>query len=116
MKRLLILLGLFAPSSAAAISINGYGWSCAGFLHCGSGTDAVQTIATNITVGVTSTITALAVISFLYGAIRMASSQGGEGKEAGKKAMIWAATGLVAAVLTGGIILYVQSLIFSIAS
>ncbi|HRH92973.1 MAG TPA: hypothetical protein PKV72_00400 [Candidatus Peribacteria bacterium] len=117
MKRLLTLLGLLAvPSTALAVSINDYGWNCAGFLHCGDGSDAVQTITTNITIGIVSTISALAVIAVLYGAIRMATSQGGEGKEAGKKAIIWASTGMVLAILTGGIILYVTQLIFAIST
>lgn len=107
---------LLLPTKALAVSITQFGWSCAGFLHCGSGTDAVQTIATNITVGITATITSLAVITFLYGAIRMTTSQGGEGKDAGKKAMVWSAVGLIAAILAGGIILYVQQLIYSVAS
>ncbi len=116
MKRLLILLGVLAPSSAFAVSINSYGWTCVGFLHCGSGTDVVQTIATNITVGIIATVAALAVISVLYGAIRMATSQGGEGKEAGKKAIIWASTGLAFAILAGGIVTYVTQLMFAVAS
>lgn len=117
MKRIApLLVGLLLPAKAFAVSITQYGWSCTGFLHCGSSADAVQIIATNITVGVTATITSLAVIVFLYGAIRMTTSQGGEGKDAGRKAMVWSAVGLIAAILAGGIILYVQQLLYAVAS
>ncbi len=116
MKRLvLLLIGLAIPAPALAVRITDYGWSCNGFLYCGSGVDAVAIITTNITVGVITIIGALAVIIFLYGAIKLVTSQGGEGKEAGKKAMIWASVGLVAAILAGGIINYVQQLIFAVA-
>lgn len=117
MKRLVLFLsGLLLPSSALAISINSYGWNCAGFLHCGDGQDAVVAIATNITVGVTATIGALAVIAVLYGAIRMATSQGGEGKDAGKKAIIWGAVGLIAAILAAGIITYVTQFVTAVST
>lgn len=116
MKRLLTIIGLCVPTTGLAISINSYGWTCAGFLHCGSNQDAVEIIATNIATGIIFTIAGLAVIAFLYGAIRMAASQGGEGKEAGKKAIIWASVGLSFAILAGGIVSYIKDLIYLAAS
>lgn len=116
MKRLaLIIAGVCAPATAFAVSITQYGWDCSGFLYCGSNADAVQIITTNITVGVVGIIVALAVIAFLYGAIRIATSQGGEGKEVGKKAIIWACIGLVCALLCGAVITFVQQLIFAVS-
>jgi hypothetical protein len=115
MKRLIALIGLLLPSAASAISINGYGWSCAGFLHCGSSTDVVEIIATNIAVGITATIGSLAVISVLYGAVRMAASPVQEGKEAGKKAIIWGCIGLACALLSAGILAYVRAFVFAVA-
>ncbi len=111
-----IFIGWCLPATALAVSITDYGWSCNGFLYCGQGRDAVQIVTSNITIGVVSTISALAVIVILYGAIRMAASQGGEGKDAGKKAILWALAGLAIAILTGGIILFVQEFISAVAS
>ncbi len=101
MKRLLIVLtGLLLPAKAFAVSITDYGWSCDGFLKCGSSQDAVTDITINIINTVFNTITVLAIIAFLYGGVRMIVSRGEEGKEVGKKAMMYAAIGLILAILT----------------
>lgn len=111
-KKLLPIVGLLLPNVAHAYSIRDTGWDCTGFLECGGSGDAVVAITTNIIAGVAAFIGALAVIAFFYGAIRMITSQGQEGKEAGKKALIYASLGMAAALLTEGIILYVRDYIF----
>lgn len=111
MRRLLVTLGLLAPATASAVSITQY-WSCSGFLYCGGGTNAVVALAANLITGVAISIGALAVIVFFYGAIRMVTSQGQEGKEAGRKALIYAALGLVAALLTGAIIEFITDYLY----
>ncbi len=114
MKRaLLATLGFLLPTSALAVSItdSAYGWSCAGFLYCG-GPNAVVALTANLILGVSLFIGPLAVVVFLYGAIRMIVSRGDEGKEAGKKALIWASAGLVAALLVGAIVRFIHDYIY----
>lgn len=115
MKRLLILIGFLLPGAARAVSITNYSWQCRGFLYCeSSGKDAVAIIATRLVTIVSAFIGALAVVVFIYGAIRMVTSQGDEGKEAGKKALIWASIGLVAAILTGGIVAFINGYLYRV--
>lgn len=114
MKRLLTLLGLLFPGSVRAVSITSYSWKCDGFLYCGSGQNAVGLITTKVIGTVSFFITPLAVVVFIYGAIRMIASQGDEGKEAGKKALIWASVGLAAALLTGAILRYLCDYLYVI--
>ncbi len=113
------LIGILIPTAAhAQYHITNTGWNCQGFLYCNGGappTNIVVIITMNIISGVSAFIGALAVVIFFYGAIRMAVSQGQEGKEAGKKALIWASFGLTAALLTGAIIAYVNDYIYAIA-
>ncbi len=118
MKRFLsILLGILLPTPAlAGVSITSYGWSCTGFLKCGSTTDAVTDLTVNLITGVASFIGALAVVVIFYGALRMVMSRGEEGKEAGKKALIYASLGLAAAMLTGAIISFVSDYIYYLGS
>lgn len=100
MKRFITAIGFaLVPTTALAVSVTDY-WDCSHFLHCGDGSNAVTLLTTSIINGVYAFIVAAAVAAFLYGAIRMIMSEGGEGKEAGKKSMQWAAIGLVFAVLT----------------
>ncbi len=101
---------------AAGYRIVSTGWSCVGFLYCGSSDNAVTLLTGTIVNGVAAFIVALAIIVFFYGAIRMVVSQGQEGKEAGKKALIWASLGLVAALLTTAIIEFVTGYIYIIGS
>ena len=115
MKRLLfIAVGILVPVSAGAVSITDpqYGWSCNGFLYCGTGGNAVTAITGNIIAGVSAFIVALAVVMFFYGGLRMVASRGEEGKEAGKKALMYAAFGLIAALLTAAVISFVRDYIY----
>ena len=117
MKRILILLGLLLPGSVRAVSITDYSWRCKGFLYCESpGRDAVAILTTRLVTIVSAFIGALAVVVFLYGAIRMVTSQGDEGKEAGKKALIWASVGLAAALLTGGILAFINGYLYQVGA
>ena len=116
MKRFLsTLIGLLAPRIAYAYSITDTGWDCSGFLYCNGGgapPDVVAILATNIVNGVWLFIGAMAVVAFFYGAILMITSRGEEGKEAGKKALIYASLGLVAALLVKGSIQFVCGYLF----
>lgn len=113
MRRILpVIVGILVPIQAFAYRITDSGWDCRGFLKCGSSTDAVTQITLTIVTGVTAFIGALAVVVFMYGAVRMVTSQGDEGKEAGKKALIWASLGLVAAILTGAVIRFVTDYLY----
>ena len=114
---LLAILGLVTaiPVSAQGYHLTDSGWSCAGFLLCGTGQNLITYLTGNIIGGVSMFIIPLAVVVFFYGAIRMVTSQGQEGKEAGKKALIYAALGLVAALLTGAIIQFVYDYIYFVA-
>ncbi len=119
MKRFLACIaGLLIPAHARAVSITQYGWNCDGFLKCGSSQDAVTDITMNVIQAVFSTITALAVIAFIYGGLRMAMSQGEEGKETGKKALMYGAMGLALAAITysgNRVIVYVIDLVRSVS-
>lgn len=112
------VIGMILPSAAyaAGYSILTTGWKCTGFLYCGSSDDAVKTITIRIIEGVSVFIGALAIVVFFYGAIRMVISQGQEGKEAGKKALIWASLGLAAALLTKAILEFVTDYIYLLGS
>ncbi len=113
MRRLFLsLLGICVPASAYAYSITDTGWSCDGFLYCGSGSDAVTILTTTIVNGVAAFIGALAVVVFFYGAILMVTSQGQEGKEAGKKALIYASLGLASALLVAAVTAFVRDYIY----
>jgi succinate dehydrogenase/fumarate reductase cytochrome b subunit len=117
MKLLLpILAGLLVPVQASAVRITQYGWNCLGFIGCGSTTDAVTQISSNIFLVVGLFVETLAILVFIYGGIRMIFSRGEEGKEAGKKALIYASIGFVLAILSSNIILYVSVLIRCIAT
>ncbi len=111
MKLLFFIIGLVSPVTVSAVSITQY-WTCKGFLYCGGGTNAVVLLSTNIISGVAVTIEALSVIVFFYGAIRMVTSQGQEGKEAGKKALIYAALGIAAALLTQAFIAFIRDYLY----
>jgi ABC-type uncharacterized transport system permease subunit len=101
LKRLLsVIAGLLFPIKALAVSITEYGWDCTGFLYCGSRQDAVTTITTRVIGSIYNTIAVFAVITFMYGGIKMIVSRGEDGKEAGKKAIMYAAIGLAFAIVT----------------
>jgi len=107
-KRLLpLFIGLLTPFTASAVRLTDYGFNCDGFLYCDSGTDVTNIIASRLVTAVGAFILSLAVVVFMYGGLRMTMSRGEEGKEAGKKALIYASLGLVLALLTGAIINYI---------
>ncbi len=114
-RRLPIALGFLSamfPRVAVAYSLTDSGWDCGGFIRCGSSTDAVTAITLNIIAGVGYFITALAVVMVIYGGLRMVLSRGEEGKEAGKKALIYAGFGLVAALLCGAIFQFIRGYLY----
>ena len=116
MKRsLAILFGCLTPTMlfAAGIHITNY-WNCTGFLRCGSSVSAVTFLIHSLINGVEFFIIPLATVAFLYGAVRMLLSRGEEGKEVGKKALIYASLGLVAAILVQGIIEFICGYIYLI--
>ncbi len=117
-RLLSLVIGMVLPSVAYAqgYRITSTGWSCIGFLYCGSADNAVTVITGTIVNGVSAFIVALAIVVFFYGAIRMIISQGQEGKEAGKKALIWASVGLAAALLTSAILEFVTGYIYFLGS
>ena len=116
MKRSLVaLIGILLPTVVHAYSITQTGWNCQGFLYCGTGGDLVTLLATSIVNNVWKFIGAVAVVAFFYGAIMMITSQGQEGQEAGKKALIYASLGLVCALLVRATIQFVCGYIYSLA-
>lgn len=102
------------PQRAFAYRLTDSGWDCRGFLKCGSGTDVVTDMIGNIIAVVVLFIGALAVVMVIYGALRWVTSRGEEGKEAGKKAMLYAALGLVFALLTGAILEFITDYLYLI--
>lgn len=115
MKRIIFtLIGICTPAMAEAISIRNYFPCDPTIFFCGSQNPVVELTA-NITAFVLSSVTAVAIVGFAYGGARMIFSMGGEGKEAGKKAMKYAAMGLVLAYLSGAILKYIVQLIYAIA-
>lgn len=117
MKRFLATLtGILSPLTAHAYRITDSGWNCTGFLKCGTSQDAVTDLTSNIISAVGAFIIALAVIAIFYGAIRMVTSQGEDGKEAGKKAILYALLGVALALLTGAVIEFVTDYIYLLGS
>lgn len=110
-RTLFVSIGLLFPFPAHAIRITAY-WNCAGFWKCGQSQNAVADLTLNLINGVGNFIIALAIVACFYGAIRMIVSQGQEGKEAGKKAVMWALLGLVAALLTSAIISFIWDYLY----
>jgi len=113
---LLTLAGILVPGAAHAYRLTDSGFDCTGFLYCGSSTDAVTQLTMNITTGVGMFIAALAVVVWFYGAIRMVTSRGQEGKEAGKKALIYASLGLVLAMLTTAVMQFIWDYVYLVGS
>lgn len=119
MKRTLAIVASFltpASAFAAGVHLTDYAWSCNGFLKCTFGgpppTDVVVDMTNNLISGVGFFIVTLGVVVFFYGALRMATSRGEEGKEVGKKALIYASVGIAAAMLTGAAISFVRDYIY----
>ncbi|MEQ1849826.1 MAG: pilin [Candidatus Peribacteraceae bacterium] len=116
MRILTLIVGLLAPLSVHAVRLTEYGFDCTGFLHCGTGMDAVFGLSLSMIDIVATFIVALAVIVFMYGGLRMATSRGEEGKEAGKKALIYASLGLVFALLTAAIIDFISDYLYALGA
>ncbi len=117
MKRILtLLLGTVTPDTAhaAPVHLTDYSWSCTGFLRCGSSVGVVDFLLNSLIDGVQYFIAPLATVTFFYGALRMIFSRGEEGKEVGKKALIYASLGLAASILVAGVIEYVCVYIYQI--
>ena len=118
MKRLLaVLIGLLIPTSAFAVRLRDFGFDCAGFLYCDKPGNAVTILAARVITIVNIVIIPLAVLAMVYGGLRMVmTSVNEEGKEAGKKTLMYAALGLVLAILAERIILYVITIIYAIGA
>jgi hypothetical protein len=108
---LAILSGLLYPftAHAAGYRLTQSGWDCTGFVGCGAGVDLATFLVARIVALVFPTgggpgfIFYLTVVVFFYGSLRLVFSRGEEGKEAGKKAMQFAALGFALAMLIAGI-------------
>lgn len=109
-----IVVGLLLPMNAAAKSITDY-WNCTGIPFCGKAATAPALLIGNIVGFVQVAIIPAAVIACIYGGFRMTLSQGSEGKDTGKKAITYAALGLIFAYLAIPILTYIASLIGLIA-
>jgi hypothetical protein len=110
MRRFLnILIGIFTPAAVyAQVHLTDYGFDCsqinAPIPGCGSGIDLTLAAAAKVSGTLLYIATPLATVILLYGAVRMIVSRGDEGKEAGKKAMIYGAMGLAFVTLSGAIV------------
>ncbi len=109
-----ILAALLPLKAAAAVSIQQY-WACnPDIFFCNSG-NIPAVIIGNVLIFVSNTIISIGTLMFVYGGVRMLVSQGGEGKEAGKKAMQFAVMGIIFAFLAGRIVQFVLDIITAIA-
>ena len=104
-----IILGVFLPliASAQGFHLTDTGWSCTGFVGCGYSGNAVTFLTAKVIAlvfpssGGPGFLFWLVIVVFLYGALRMTLSRGEEGKETGKKAMMYAVAGFVLAIMVG---------------
>ena len=103
---------LFIPIATHAVGLSDYGFDCSKFLFCNNA-NPISTFSLKIVSAIAAFILPLAILIFLYGAILMITSQGEEGKETGKKAMIYASLGLVAALLAESIVQFIQTVLYS---
>lgn len=90
------------------------GWSCQGFVGCGSNMSVVTYLVGRLLMAVAAFMFFLTLAAFLYGALRMIVSQGEEGKEAGKKALMYAAFGLVCALLVSMIFRFLCGYVYTL--
>jgi hypothetical protein len=117
---LLLLIGMFSPGIAYAQKhLSDYGFDCTkieqyGLTIPGCDSPIDLTVAATAKVAGTGLAIAapLATVVFLYGAIRMVISRGDEGKEVGKKAMIYGALGLIFVTLAFGIVTMVKAYLY----
>lgn len=121
MKRIFtVLIGIVSPARALAAGkhLSDYGFDCSKIdlpiPGCGGSTDVVTALTTLIVGNGKLVAGSLAIIVFLYGGLRMTISQGNEGKDAGKKALIYGALGFACIFLAAEIVTVVQSYISAI--
>ena len=105
-KYFVAIIGFITPGIAHAYRLTDSGWSCSGYVGCGV-PDAVAYVMSRLILIIGTFMFTLTVVVFLYGALRLTISRGEEGKEAGKKAMMYAAFGFAAALLTSGIFAFI---------
>ena len=118
-KLFLACIGFFIPTIAYAQKhLTDYGFDCKGvgmdLPGCGSAIDLTTAASQKIFNFGYAIAGPLASIIFLYGALRMVISRGDEGKEAGKKAMIYGALGLVFVLLSWSIVKLVETYIWKL--
>ena len=114
MRILLFLLGFLPQRAFAAISVpQAFQQYCSALgSYCGSGRGFLIQLAERVETLVTEVIGGLAVVAFLYGAVRMVFSGIDEsGREQGKTIMKVAATGLVLAILAHTIVQFVADFV-----
>lgn len=110
-----ILLGVLTPLVVSAYTLTDSGWDCTGFAGCSSYGGNLLSYAMNRILLIISTfLFALTVLVFFYGAIRMAISQGEEGKETGRKAMLYAAGGFILVLLLNGIFRFICDYLYAL--
>ena len=109
MRILAIIIGILLPSAAFAFSLQS-AFNCSGFLYCGSH-DIVAILTSGFIQDIAQNTLDVASIAFLYGGLRMAVSQGEEGKEEGKKALIYGALGYMLATLSYAVVISVEAFI-----
>lgn len=82
---------------------------------CGSGTAYIAQIANQTVDVISDFIGGVAVLAFIWGAVRMAASGGNEeGKTAGRNIMIGAVVGIVLALMGKALVLFVNSFILAV--
>ena len=129
MRRFLPILLAFLLSPLSAIAagfhLTDSGWNCRGFIGC-NGTTPPPNIASYLTAKVIALVFPtggglgflfyLTVLVFMYGGFQMVYSRGEEGKETGKKAMQYGATGFVLALLVAGIMRFFCDYIYALGN
>jgi len=112
---LLILLGSLMVVPVYAVSrLQDFGVDCPPFMECSDGVSVVIYLSGRLVMIANQFLRWLAIVGFLYGALRLIVSRGEEGKEAGKKAMIYASIGFALALLAGAIIDFVCDYLYSL--
>ncbi len=109
MRILAIIIGTLLPSTVFAFSLTS-AFDCTGFLYCGQN-DIVSILNATFIQNLARNTLDVASIAFLYGGLRMAMSQGEEGKEEGKKALIYGALGYMLATLSYAVVKSVEAFV-----
>ena len=122
MRRRILTLGIPLASFLLPWTVYAYdlaadtGWNCAGFVGCGSGGNIFTYLMQRLTLIVSTFLFTLTVLVFLYGAIRMAISQGEDGKETGRKAMMYAAFGFLCTLLLSGVFRFICDYLYGLGA